>query len=113
MYHPGKVVEVFRPSDKDVISSDGTVQATMRMWDENLLTMLVAPKIAKEIKPGQVVLVDYRPDEAHRPPVPTHVIVKILTGRKADEIWKTYKEVYDKQKRAAAEKQQPQQSYIG
>jgi len=57
------------------------------------------------------VLVDYRPDPAHRTPVPNHTIVKILAGRKAENAWKAYREIYEKQRRA--EKPQPAQSYIG
>jgi hypothetical protein len=111
MYHIGKVIEVYRPTDKDVISADGAVQATMRMWDENVLTMLVSPKIAGKIKEGQVVMADYRPDPAVRAPVPLHTIVKIISGKKAESAWKAYREVYEKQKKA----QQPgqaAQSYI-
>jgi len=44
MYHLGKVLEVFRPNDKEVVSADSSVQATLRMWDENVLTMLVSRK---------------------------------------------------------------------
>ncbi len=109
MYHPGKVIEVVRPSDAP--SSDTSVQATLRMWDENILTLLVAPKLAAKIKSGQTVLVDYRPDPAIRTPVPSHVIVKILEGKKAETIWGAYREMYDKQRRAQAAN--AAQSYIG
>ena len=112
MYHPGKIVEVLRPSDKDVVSSDASVQATVKMWDENVLTLMVAPKIAGKVKAGNTVLVDYRPSPEHRPPTPMHVIVKILAGKKAETVWSTYREMYDRQKRQAAPVA-PAQSYIG
>ena len=111
MYHLGKVVEVFRPTDRDVVASDASVQATLRMWDENVITMMVAPKIAGKIKEGQVVLVDYRPDPEHRPPVPSHIVVKIIEGKRAEAAWKVYREVYEKQRRNE-EKRPPAQSYI-
>lgn len=112
MYHPGKVVEVLKSSDRDVQSSDGSAQACLRMWDENVLTLMVAPKLAGKIKAGQTVLVDYRPNPEHRPPTPVHVIVKILEGKKAETVWKTYREMFERQKRQAAPAS-PAQSYIG
>jgi len=113
MYHPGKILEVFKAHDKDVVSSDSSVQATMRMWDENVLTMLVAQKIAGKVKSGQTVLVDYRPDNSMKAPVPSHTVVKIISGKKADAVWKAYREVYEKQQKKAAAPVQPAQSYIG
>ena len=41
MYHPGKVIAIMSPKEKGVLSSDSSVQATMKMWDDNVLTMLV------------------------------------------------------------------------
>ena len=61
MYHPGKVIAVLSARDKN-ISADNSVQATLRMWDENVLTMAVSPKIASKIREGDLVLVDYRPE---------------------------------------------------
>ena len=110
MYHPGKVIEVLRPADKDVTSADTSVQAICRMWDENVLTLLVAPKIAASVKPGQVALVDYRPSPDHQPPVPNHTIVKLIDGKKGELVWSTYRDMHDRQKRASAP---PTQNYIG
>lgn len=110
MYHPGKVIEVLRPADKGVSSADASVQATCRMWDDNILTLLVASKLGAQIKTGQVVLVDYRPDPAHQPPVPSHTIVKIIDGKKAETVWSTYRDMHDRQKRTAAP---ATQNYIG
>ena len=114
MYHPGKVIEILRKSDKEIISADETTQAILEMWDENILTLLVCQKIEPKIKIGQIVLVDYRPDEKHNPPVPKHEIVKIICGKKADATWNTYKEMHEKRKRKAnAAPKPPAQSYIG
>ena len=70
MYHPGKVVAVLSASDKGISSADSSVQATLRMWDENVLTMLVAPKIASKVREGDTVLCDYRPEANMSVPVP-------------------------------------------
>jgi len=110
MYHPGKIIEVLRASDKDVKAADASTQACARMWDDNILTLMVAPKISTLIKTGQIVLVDYRPSTEHRQPVPNHVIVKIIEGKKAETIWTSYRDMHDRQKRTAAP---PAQNYIG
>lgn len=110
MYHPGKVIEVLRPSDKEVSSADTSTQATVSMWDDNTLTLLVSPKLSAKLKAGHVVLVDYRPGPEHRPPVPAHTIVKILEGKKAQAVWQAYQQMHERQRRQTA---QPPQSYIG
>ncbi|VVB57113.1 Uncharacterised protein [uncultured archaeon] len=110
MYHPGKVIEVLRASDKDVKASDASTQACVRMWDENILTLLVAPKLVSQLKIGQVVLVDYRPDVDAKQPVPSHTVVKIVEGKKAENLWMAYRDMYDRQKRASSP---PAQNYIG
>ena len=110
MYHPGKVIEVLRASDKDVKASDASTQATVRMWDDNILTLLVAPKLVSLLKTGQVALVDYRPNPESRQPVPNHTLVKILEGKKAENVWMAYRDMHDRQKRTSAP---PAQNYIG
>ncbi len=104
------------PSDKGVVSSDLSVQATLRMWDENVLTMLVAPKIAKKVHEGDIVLCDYRPEAGMSVPVPRNVVVKVLRGRQAAKMWAEYREVHErKSKRENKEMKEKlaQQSYIG
>ena len=110
MYHPGKVIEVLRASDKDVKTADPSTQACVRMWDDNILTLLVAPKLASLIKPNQIILVDYRPSPEHRQAVPNHTIVKIIEGKKAETLWTAYRDMHDRQKRTTAP---PAQNYIG
>jgi cytosine/adenosine deaminase-related metal-dependent hydrolase len=113
MYHPGKVVAVLSPSDKGVESSDSSVQAVLRMWDENVLTMAVSPPLAAKVKEGDMVLVDYRPTRGMSVPVPNHVVVKILRGKAADKVWHEYREVYDKRRKSERGDKQASQSYIG
>jgi len=114
VYHPGKVIEVLRKSDKDVIAADESAQAVLEMWDENILTVIVSPKIESKLKEGQVVLVDYRPDEKRETPVPKHEVVKILSGKKASNVWNSYRDMFEKRNRKAnAVNKPPAQSYIG
>ena len=113
MYHPGKVIAVLSPKEKGIVSSDASVQATLRMWDENVLTMLVEPKIALKIKENDVVLCDYRPEKGYSVPVPRNVVVKILRGKSGDKAWREYKEVHEKRKRHDTKEKDAQQSYIG
>lgn len=113
MYHPGKILSVISPSDKGVLSADSSVQATMRMWDENVLTMLVDPKIAGKVKEGDIVLADYRPIKGMSVPVPSNIVVKIMRGRAAEKIWGEYREVYEKKKKHESGEKEARQSYIG
>ena len=113
MYHPGKVVAVLSPSDKGILSADASVQATLRMWDDNVLTMLVEPRLAKKVRAGDTVLCDYRPEKGMSVPVPRNTIVKILRGRQADRMWQEYREVHEKRNKRESKEKQAQQSYIG
>ena len=113
MYHPGKVIAVLSPKDKGVLSADASVQATMKMWDDNVLTMLVATKLASKIREGDMVLCDYRPEKGLSVPVPRNTIVKILKGKAAERMWQEYREVQEKKKRQEHSEKQSQQSYIG
>ena len=90
MYHPGKVVGVYSEG-KDIVGADKTVQATLKMWDDNLVTLLVDENIGKEIKAGDVVLVSYRPlQNIPGQAVPSMTIVKILRGEAGKKIMKEY-----------------------
>jgi hypothetical protein len=113
MYHPGKVIAVLSSTDKSVVSSDATTQVTLHMWDENILTMMVAQKIASKIREGDTVLADYRPVKGLSVPVPSNIVVKILRGKVAEKVWQEYREVFDKRKKSERNEKQAQQSYIG
>lgn len=113
MYHPGKVVAVLSPKDKGVLSADSAVQATLRMWDDNVLTMIVDRKIAGKIREGDLVLVDYRPERGMTVPVPRNVVIKILKGKSAERMWHEYREVHEKKKKHETREKEAQQSYIG
>jgi len=115
MYHPGKVIKLLRAKDSDIISSDASSQAMLRMWDENLLTVLVDAKIALKIREGDTVLVDYRPAPGLSVPAPKQIACKIIRGAKAEAVWKEYQLVFERirrQQQAAAQHAAQQQAYI-
>lgn len=92
-YHPGIVLEVIFPKEKEVESSDNSVQAVVETWDENIITYLVDPRISDKIKAGDVVLIDYNPT-SEQPFRPRQLIIKILHGEKGRKIWEAYKEYF-------------------
>ena len=115
MYHVGKVIKVISPQDVNVKSSDDDTQALLEMWDENVVTFLVEPHIAKDIKDGDMVLVDY----SHLSPTSPNaqIIIKILQGDTAKAVWDEYKKHYEKKKKTQAQltgkMQQGPQDYFG
>ena len=97
MFHIGKVEKVVLAKGKNVISSDNTVQAMVKMWDDNLLILQVDKKITGQLKENDYVLADYTPvanDSPHR----RMVIVKILRGDLAKSVWKGFEKEFEKKK---------------
>ncbi len=112
MYHPGKVMQLLSPTDKDVISADDSTHALVEMWDENIFTVIVDPKIASKIKEGDVVIVDYYPISPQSQ-VPKRVIAKILRGKSSDILWKSYKAYHKKQAAIRDTVSEHQHEYMG
>ena len=110
MFHPGKVTGIYRPKDKEISSSDDSTQALVEMWDENLFTCMVEPKIADKLKEGDIVLVDYRPF-SEKLPTPKQIISKIVYKKKATHLWEQYAD-YKRQRKQESSKQQ-QKTYMG
>ena len=99
MYHIGIVEHIISPSKKGVVSSDESVQAVVKMWDENLLILPVHKKLHKSIREGQFVLNDYRPMSAmsrHR----NLVVIKILPDKDGKGIWDGFQKELDRRKSA-------------
>jgi len=111
MYHPGKVIGIFRSKEKDVKSSDESTQALIEMWDTNIFTLTVEPKIATALKEKDIVLVDYSP-VSEKVPVSKQVITKIIYKKKAKMIWDEYKD-YARQKKKQAITKAPVRNYMG
>jgi len=99
MYHIGKVQFVYSPSDKNVISSNNSVQATLYMWDENLVTATVSDALTCTIKVGDTVLVDYSPVPGTSSP--RFLVSKILKGKIAKDSVKAYEDFLAKKKKPA------------
>lgn len=95
MYHPGKVLKIFSPKDKDIVASDDTTQAMLAMWDENLITVSVEPHLSDKTQEGDVVLVDYSP-LSPKTPVPRMIVIKVLRGENAEKTWSEYKSRFKK-----------------
>lgn len=111
MYHPGKIKGIFRHKEKDVKSSDESTQALIEMWDENIFTLPVNPKIARALKEKDIVLVDYSP-VSDKVPVAKQMITKIIYKKKAKMVWDEYKD-YARQKKKQAATKAPIRSYMG
>ena len=114
IYHPGKVIEIFS-SGKGITKGDNSIQVTLEMWDENVLTFAISAKLGKIVKEGDIAIVDYTP-KSEKFPVPAHKIVKILKGDKGTKMWKKYKEYLRKRKPVATAPKQvmkPPVGYIG
>ena len=118
IHHPAEVLEIFRPNDKDIRSADEDTLATVKMWDDNILTLVVEQKISTDINVGDKVLVDYRPvsipTSANIPMIAKQTITKILKGKRAEIVWKEYKKFFEQQRqRPQTTVQRPAESYIG
>jgi hypothetical protein len=110
MFHVGKVKKIIVPKNKNVISSDNSVEAMVMMWDKNLLILEVDPKLSSKIKDNDFIIADYRPiaaDSPHR----KMKIIKILRGDLGKKIFKEFADEYEAKKSkaesAAAQAAQP------
>ncbi len=117
IHHPGEVIAVFRPEDKNVKSSDNDTLATVIMWDENVFTLVVDQKIAGSIKQNDKIFVDYRPVNIgtgeKSSPVQKQTITKIIKGDQAEQVWKQYRKWFEQQKQKSLNKMAMHQDYVG
>ncbi len=105
MYHIGKVIEIISPArDKKIKSADKTVQAAVRMWDENLLILEVDKKIASSALPGDYVIADYSPIGSNSP-YRKMLITKVLPREKGKKIWNEFTKELSRKKSALAHMQ--------
>lgn len=111
MYHIGLVQELVSPGAKGMVSADTSVQAVVRMWDENLLILGVDRRIARKVKKGDYVLADYTPlspDSNHR----KLVIIKALPSEEGGRVWTEFREEFEKRRNRAQQQQQQNYQYI-
>jgi hypothetical protein len=115
MFHVGKVKRIIAPKSKNVISSDTTIQVSVKMWDENLLILEVDKKIAGKIKDGDYVIADYRPISSESP-YRKMIICKILRGEIGKKMFKEFNDEFQNKKKkkedASAQVQTPPMPYI-
>ena len=117
-HHPGKIMDIYSPTDKSVLSSDTSIQAMVKMWDGNTLVINVAPGLKGKIKVGDIVLVDYYPSEKFNTPIPKIEVVKVLRAELAKRITEEYKDYFKRTRKMGKKFQdspaeQPHERYIG
>ena len=88
MYHLGRTLKIYR--DKKA------TQATLEMWDDNIVTCDVSPTIAKNVTEGSYVLVDYNPIAGFSMPVPQQLVVKVLGNKEGSEACNIYRSKFEK-----------------
>ena len=112
MFHIGKVERIVLPKSKGVISADKTIQAMVKMWDDNLLLLEVDRKIAGQVKEDDFVIADYTP-VAPNSPHRKMIITKIVRGALGKDIWKEFEKEHAKRKqKSESVSAQPQMPYI-
>ncbi len=89
-YHLGKVLDVFSFDSKDIVSNENTVQVSLLMWDENKLIMDVDSRIMSKVKKNDFVLCDYNPMQVGGQAVPKQKVVKILSKKIGERVWKEF-----------------------
>ncbi|HLC79468.1 MAG TPA: hypothetical protein VJG83_03475 [archaeon] len=99
MFHIGKVIEVLSAEEKGSKSSDNATHALIEMWDENLIIFKVNGAIARDVKEGSYVLVDYSPVPVGGAPVPKHEIIAIVSEAKGKKILSKMRDSLEEKKR--------------
>ena len=100
MYHLGIVRHVIAPGKDGAVGSDASVQAVLRMWDDNLLILGVDAKIGKRIKTGDYILADYSPmgpKARHR----KLLITKILSRTEGESLWAEFQDEWGRRRSMA------------
>ncbi|MDY6771609.1 MAG: hypothetical protein SV186_06690 [Candidatus Nanohaloarchaea archaeon] len=108
MYHPAKVEQVIDAEDGPVLM--------VQTWDQNTFTVNTADRIqAADVAEGDVVLLDYYPDEQYDMPKPKQIASHVLDGEEAEAVWETYEQQFEAAPDQATGMQQqvPQQAFDG
>lgn len=106
VYHPGLVLNVFPAQGKQ-----GETAATVKFWDSNLHTVKVSSEIAKTIKQGDMVLVDYYPisERLNRPRM---VAAKMVDKKDSKELWSHYQGFLKMKKKALMAKKKSEEATL-
>lgn len=107
MYHPAKIQEAIDAGDRMVF--------LVKTWDENTFTVDAADDLDDDaVETGDVVLLDYYPDESFDMPTPKQVVAAVLDEEQADEVWEKYRTMYENsQGQQTAPMQMPNQPFEG
>jgi len=110
MYHLGIIQKVLKP-DKggNIKSADDSTQAVIRMWDENLLIILVDKKLSSKLKEKDYVIADYSPVTPESPNRKM-IINKILPKDLGKKMWHEFEQELER-KKARMQESRPSQSY--
>ncbi len=127
MFHLGKVVELFGNDDWDykklgseirldkkygstvMCRSNAPIQATIEMWDDNVMTFVIDDDIVEGMEIGDIVLVDYTltPSGKDGIPIPRNTIVKVMKGGVGERAWTKYREFHQKRMQVVTQAQSP------
>jgi hypothetical protein len=101
------VQQVISPG-RGIVGSDTSVQAVVKMWDENLFILGVDKKIAKAVRKGDYVIVDYTPlsDVSVNRKLR---LIKVLPVETGSSIWAEFRDEYEKRKSKPNQAAPPQQ----
>ena len=109
MYHIGLIQHVISPQTKGVMSSDDSVQAVVKMWDENVFILRVSKKLSKIIKKNDYVITDYTP----LGPTSNNkklLIIKILPKEEGSSVWVCFQDQLERRRNKV--QQMPPQRFI-
>ncbi|GEM_PF-1193302 len=98
MFHLAKILEVMSSEEKGAKFSEASSHVLLEMWDENILLFSVAPKISRDVKVNDFVLVDYTPVAVGGAPVPRHEVYAILPELKGKKLWAKMKDYLSKKR---------------
>jgi hypothetical protein len=97
LYHIGLIQYVISPKSKGMMSADLSVQAVVRMWDENLLILGVDKRLSLKVKKGDYILADYTPlspESGHR----KLSVIKIIPTDEGRAIWEEFQSEFERRK---------------
>ncbi|MFH1391597.1 MAG: hypothetical protein ABIH20_04765 [Candidatus Diapherotrites archaeon] len=104
MFHLGKIIEVISDEEQGNKSAETQNHALVETWDENKLIFKVHPKISKELKKNDFVLIDFSPTPVSSAPVPRHEVTAIINPEKGKKLWAEMKSYLEKKKNEKREK---------
>ncbi len=125
MFHLGKVIEIFGNDNWDykklgsevkdeteatvLCGSEAPVQATVEMWDDNIITFAIDKDIVDDVDIGDIVLIDYTPTPTGKKedgiPIPRNVITKVMKGGVGEKAWNKYREFFHKRMQVVTQAQ--------